>query len=957
MTHHFLIIVFLTSLLGAIQTGAQNTSRADSLIATLTFLPDDTNKINRYFDIEVELERTNPAKAIHYLYKALDLSRRLEKPAKESVTFEDMGYIYMYRLARYDSAEYCYYESVRIRKATLGERNYDVSHALNGLGMCYNKTAQFDKSEKTFLEALSIIRENRGEENSDFALALSNLAVLYDETGKYEKAEQALLRALEIRKKVLGSAHTYYATSLNNMGAFYYKLGYYERSEEMYLEALDVWKNSVGTEHIDYAKTLNNMANMYKAMSQYDKSISLIQQSAEILKKQLGENHPDYATTVNVLASNYLEKRDFEKALPLFQQVLEIRKSKLGEMHPSYILTLNNIATLYLRSGNYKESEPAYVQVVEKSLQVLGENHPVYPSYLSGLGNCYRITGNYDKAEKANLDNVRLRYQSMLRNFSFMSEREKEMYALSQAEAFGNFYSFVYEVRKAKPHLTGEAYNYTVRNKGLLLRSSTAMRASIMSSGDTALIRIYNDWISLKKEISKLNATEISKRKKDPAILEEEAHRIEKTLVKMSGVFSDFEKSQQISWEKVRASLSKGEAAVEFVRFRQNKDSVLYCAFVITPDCLYPEMIPLFFENDLKQLIGQKEKNNQTFVNRLYGKRKSFSDSLYRLIWKPLEQPLKGVKKVYVSPDGILHKISFLSVSCDGKKVLCDSYSLYTVSSTASITDRPESLPENMNTVIFGGVDYNTDSVKQELWTYLPGTLEEKEIIEKIFNNNKVAVTSYVKKEASETNLKKIFSTKTKPSILHISTHGYFYPNPEDQSENESENENERGVKREVDEIGQLAFRGSGDNFGLWQFVKNRNPLIRSGLALAGANQVWLLPYGGTDDEGVLTALEVTQLDMTGTQLVVLSACETGLGDIKGSEGVYGLQRAFKMAGVKYIIMSLWQVPDKETVVFMETFYKKLLKEKDVRQAFNETQKEMRGKYDPYYWAAFVLIE
>ena len=140
--------------------------------------------------------------------------------------------------------------------------------------------------------------------------------------------------------------------------------------------------------------------------------------------------------------------------------------------------------------------------------------------------------------------------------------------------------------------------------------------------------------------------------------------------------------------------------------------------------------------------------------------------------------------------------------------------------------------------------------------------------------------------------------------------------------------------------------------------MENNNPLMRSGLVFAGANDVWSTEDRDYNKEdGVLTAQEVAQIDMRKTKLVVMSACETGLGDIRGSEGVYGLQRSFKMAGVNYMIMSLWKVPDKETQEFMTLFYTKLLKEKDINKAFKETQKEMRTKYDPYFWAAFVLIE
>jgi CHAT domain-containing protein len=185
-------------------------------------------------------------------------------------------------------------------------------------------------------------------------------------------------------------------------------------------------------------------------------------------------------------------------------------------------------------------------------------------------------------------------------------------------------------------------------------------------------------------------------------------------------------------------------------------------------------------------------------------------------------------------------------------------------------------------------------------------------------------------------------------NILHIATHGFFYPDPKDVVL-ESDT---------VEVVEDITFRGGSRVFGVNSFVENNNPLMRSGLVFAGANDVWS-KQNKTDsiDDGVLTAQEVANIDMRKTDLVVMSACETGLGDIKGSEGVYGLQRAFKMAGVDFMIMSLWQVPDKETEEFMTKFYKKLIKQNNIKQAFAETQKEMRKKYDPYFWAAFVLIE
>ncbi|HPG73774.1 MAG TPA: CHAT domain-containing protein, partial [Bacteroidales bacterium] len=224
------------------------------------------------------------------------------------------------------------------------------------------------------------------------------------------------------------------------------------------------------------------------------------------------------------------------------------------------------------------------------------------------------------------------------------------------------------------------------------------------------------------------------------------------------------------------------------------------------------------------------------------------------------------------------------------------------------------------------GVPQNTAAA----WKFLPGTLSEVfHIADQLAANNREPIL-FTGAAASEEQFKKLTGSMA-PQILHVATHGFAIP-------------------IESKKTAYQIFENS--------FVENNNPLFRTGLLLAGASRIWdKAPAIPGIEDGILTAYEVSNLDLRNTRLVVLSACETGLGDVKGSEGVYGLQRAFKMAGVPYVIASLWPVPDKETAVFMQLFYKNLLKTKDVRTAFAKTQKSMRKKYEPYYWAAFVLVE
>mgnify|MGYP000321341939 CR=1 FL=1 len=423
--------------------------------------------------------------------------------------------------------------------------------------------------------------------------------------------------------------------------------------------------------------------------------------------------------------------------------------------------------------------------------------------------------------------------------------------------------------------------------------------------------------------------------------------------MKNSNEFSDFKKTQNIDWKQVQNGLKDNEVAIEFTHFPLlNPDSsftdftneVQYVALLINKNSKYPKMIPLFKEKQLEELIGKFGGNNFSYINGIYGTQKESNKALYELVWKPLESQVVGAEKVFLSPSGLLHKISFSAISKSENVYLCDAYDIEVKSSTGKIIDAGNQKQELNTASLYGGVDYNTENTDQKIWKYLEGTKTEIDNINKILKNGKLDVSYFSSDSATEKSFKE---TAGSSNILHIATHGFFYPDP-----NKIKEETEKNI-----EYGEIKFRGN-QGYGINSFVENRNPLMRSGLALAGANDVWSQQVKNDSiEDGVLTAQEVSNIDLRKTELVVMSACESGLGDIQGSEGVYGLQRSFKMAGVDFIIMSLWQVPDKETEEFMTIFYKNLTKKKDIKVAFSKTQKAMRKKYDPYFWAAFVLVE
>jgi len=897
----------------------------------------------------------------------------------------------------YIKAEKMFIESMMIRKQTLGESHPDYAQSLNNLANIYYHQDNYEKAEEYMQKSVELTKKIKGEKDSQYTIALNNLAVLNDVSGNFSKARELYTEVLKIREKTIGKSHPYYALSLNNLGFLYTDHGMYSLAEPLYIEALKINEeiygiksyecsrnmNNLGALYEDmgnfpeaekfylnakeilselkdlkfkeYGTSLNNLAGLYRILKKYDLAEPIYKEAIELFKLKYGEKHSNYATVISNLACLYDDMNYFKEADSLYSLAAEIRKEVFGENHPSYFIALNNLGYLYAKQGSltqnkeesdeyYKIAEKKYLEAFMSRKKVLGVDHPDYLISVNNLAILYAKMNEPDKACNLFIESKDIINRAIIQNFVFLSESEKELYFQTHVPSLNAFNLFVSLNKDQKPELTGHCYDNILKHKGLLLKSVGQMKKGIIQSGDTLLIEKYNEWIKLKKQISKLYAIEIENRKIDIEELNTKANFLEKELTKNSVAFSDFEKLQKINWESVKAGLNEGEAAVEFLHFPAKNDSVVYYALIITPDCLYPEMVKLFYENELSSYFDKPQKNNVILVRELYGDKGTLDTVLYKRIWQPLVSYIKNSKKIYYSPDGILHKISFAAIRNSDGIFLNDKYTLCQLSSTAIIGIPDDIIFSNEALVgIYGGIRYSTDSLQDVVWNYLPGTKIETDKINATLKRKNIYTEYFSDINATENQIKK---NAVRYDVLHIATHGYFFPNLRDQG----------NLKEDYKNDNKIEFRGAQSGRVLDKKL-SKNPLMRSGLVMAGANNLNNNIDAEIEEDGLLTALEVSQMDLSVMQLVVLSACETGLGDIKGSEGVYGLQRAFKMAGVKYIIMSLWQVPDKETVEFMEMFYNKLLKEKDVRLAFNETQKEMRKKYDPYYWGAFVLVE
>jgi CHAT domain-containing protein/tetratricopeptide (TPR) repeat protein len=881
------------------------------------------------------------------LIKSNDNNLRQKGQKGLAIGFNNLGTLSK-NMGEIQQALFYYEESLNIRKEINDPKGF--AYTYSNIGSIYHDRGQIKKAKENYHKALKLLLETN--DRSGIANIYNNLAVIYDDQGEIFKALEYHNKALDIFQE-LGNVGGM-ARSYNNLASIYLDQNNLEKAEQYYKKSLDFCLKTGDQTTLSYI--YNNLGTLYDL--QLDRGelkglpknelIALDKLAADHYKKSqdilfaLGDKK-GYANALSNLSVYYQKANNDSCAMSNARDALEVYQ-EIGH-EKGITSSMIKLGQFYLWKNDIKNAEQYALPAYEKSKTLNFPDEQAKASQL--MKDLNVLKKQYSQADSYAVEVIKYHNKAIFSNFSVLSEKEQEKYFNQIKMHYDDFSSYSLIRKNKNPEIVSYVFDNTIRNKGLLLKSSTALRNAILDSGDSLLIANYFSWIELKKEI----AAKYS-RGKNSSELEKAADLKEKELVKSSSVFSDFNKLQTLSWKDVQQNLKPHEAAVEFIHFKLSdgknifSDTVLYCALVLTSNSTNPEMIPLFNEADLAQQIIKKENNDYSYVNRVYGSAQNTNNEIYNLVWKKLEPALNDINKIYIAPTGLLHKISFSTLPVSQNIFLCDKYEIDMKNSCSSIAFSSNTKNElGKNATIFGGINYNSSCTKNKFWSFLNGTKSETETISNLLNSNSFSVSYYSDSSASEGLLKELAGNS---DLLHISTHGFFFPDPTIDIAQEV-------IKEEKTTF--IDFRAASGSPATVTFVKNNNPLMRSGLVLAGANDSWNSTAGDKKEDGVFTAQEVSTIDMRNTELVVLSACETGLGDIKGSEGVYGLQRAFKMAGAQYLIMSLWQVPDKETEEFMVTFYTKLIAIKDIRKAFNLTQKEMRQKYDPYFWGAFVLVE
>ena len=817
-------------------------------------------------------------------------------------------------------------------------------------------------AEKRFNAAKSIYEGSDLTEDLGYLKTISNQGLLYATMGRYTQAEGFTLGALDIRKEKFGEGDVGMAASLNNYGVLHYNLGRYNEAEKTLASALSIIESNGLVSSMSYSIVLNNKAMLFQAVGRFEeaenalkKAISVAEklQSAKSknhlkflsnlallcqqmgkraeaeniylgMEKRLGKTNPDYASMLSNQAALYMLMGKEDKVEDLLKTAAGIYKSSFGEQSPAYAKVISDLGNFYRISGKHPDAQPLLEKALAIREKVLGKNHPHYVQSQEDLAIFHWKNNAPQKAHALYQEAMQQSLEFINTYFPPMSEAEKTKYWDVLSPRFQRFYNFAVEVNSLIPELVNDLFNYQVATKGLLLNSTNKVKQSIFNSRDGLLIRDYLTWVDQKEQLARLYAyskDELKAQKINLDSIEQATNAMAKKLSERSKDFSAGFTTSAVSFTAIRDLLTEHEAVVEIIRMRkydqQFVDDARYLALILKKGHARP--ILKILDN------GQQLETRYAKFYRNAVQQRMEDNYSYDQYWARFESEIQGKKVIYFSPDGVYNQINLNTLKTPGGDFIIHRYDLTILGNSKDLLGletKKAGVPSKHATIL-GFPDYGGENLAP-----LPATRTEVQAITSILKPAGYQLNILTESSANESRLKAVKS----PEVLHIATHGYFLEDVE----------------------------STGSAFGVHLENANDNPLLRSGLMLAGAAKTVTgaaSPNLESNDNGILTAYEAMNMSLEGTELIVLSACETGLGDVKAGEGVYGLQRAFLVAGADALIMSLWKVDDAATQLLMKNFYSNWVKLRNKEKAFKQAQIQLMTKYkDPFFWGAFVMM-
>jgi CHAT domain-containing protein/Tfp pilus assembly protein PilF len=918
----------------------------------------------------------------------------------------------LYRLSRdFGEAKRALKEAFETCSALTDVPPHELGAVNLSLGLYYMDLNDYASAQPYLEKALELTRlSDPGEGSIQYAVQLNALADWNRATGRLAAALQLHEQVSDIYKLAYGEEHFNYATNLISLARLYQNMKRYKEAEASLRRAADILEASVGQTHTAYLDCLGSLGTVLAELRKYDEAETVIRRSLELTSESFGENDYRYAACLHnlvVLLPNLSENRltyaftefiNIDELRPTLQdtidaffdltkeghtklqlifleKIAEIERNAGMESGSSYATTLSSLGQVHQLLGDMSKAEEYLRQSLEIERNLGQRQRPELALRLNALAYLLAATGRAGEALELMQEASLLENHLVGQVFTTGSEQQRLKYFVALRH---NFHVFLSLVVRCLPETAGAiraAFDLTLQRKALGIEALAAQRDALLSGK-------YPELAPNLRELQALRVRIAQKTLAGPGVEGEDYHlqllsewdeRKEAIEVALARRIPEMSLEQQLKtadWRAVAGALSARMRLVEFVLFADYdfSDSSStnrwkggrYIAFVISPaeqaeirlidlgpalpiDRLIADFrAALIKAGTSRHLSGKSEPTTASPQQAVvYGQR------LRELVFDPLLPAIDGADRIFLATDGDLTRLPFGALPLSRSGFLIDRYEISYLNSgrdllrlnragggratgplvvadpdfdydtAARSTSGEPAVPNN----------YSCDLLRSNLYfTRLGGTRREGEEVARLLE-----ISPLLDRSALEQSLKQASS----PLILHIATHGFFLPNQE--------------IEPAEGDLSQLV----GGFFNR----RIENPLLRSGLALAGANRT-IKKEGGLPPEaedGILTAEDVTAMDLSATELVVLSACETGLGELMVGEGVYGLQRAITLAGARTLVMSLWKVPDYQTQELMVEFYRRLLAGAPRAVALRQAQLDLKEKYpEPFYWAAFI---
>lgn len=886
----------------------------------------------------INIKRGEFAEAEAQLDNASQIVR--DKAGKRSIEYYgvlmNLAEVYMIN-GKYDEAHETYKKAYRLLKKS-GDGSRELSAGSSeDLAKLYIETGRYKSAENILKRSLEVTEVKYGKEHYKMALPYSLMGRLYLVTGDYINAEANTRNAMNIAETNLGDTSLAYLDNLSQLGDIYLEMGNYEDATKIFRRELQLVRTKFGPSSTREADVYQKLAeaNFLSPVANLDTIEALIGKAKQIITEKFSNTHPKYAEIIEYEARAFMLFQKYPEAESNLVAAENIWIEKFGKKHINVARNQMTSGDLYFYMGKLPEAEKSYVNSANAYKSIFDVNHPGYVAARSRFAKTLIAQNNVTGALKV-YDQTTTLYLKFLKDlFPSLSEKEKNRYWNSIKGDFEIYTNLAVRMYPTNPKPLRNVYNFRLATKAILLSSSARLKERIMTSDDGDLIYRFEQFSSKKDQLTKAISMSAAEREAagiNIAQLEKEINLLEKELSANSEDFAKEFEQQQYNWKQVKGVLNPGEYAMEIIRYRHFDktftDSVLYAFLVLDAKSKKgPKLVVL------PNGIELEKKYYKAYRNGI--KYKAKDKYSYAQFWKPVDDALMPQSKIYISADGAYNQMNIETLQDEQNMFLIDKYDVVYVSNTKDLVIAQNEIKtkfEVSTALLMGNPDFGTGesdqtSSKVSSTESLPGAEKEIEEVTDMLRKGDWTARSFIQAKATEEELK----ASKSPRLIHIATHGFFM---------QSSNDNLEDLEIKGQDIAQ-------------------NPLLKSGLLFAGSGDLIASNnvYDFNKREGVLTAYEAMNLNLDHTELVVLSACETGVGEIQSGEGVYGLQRSFQVAGAENVVMTLFKVNDEVTMKLMQNFYAKWIETGNKRTAFADAKRIVKQSHpEPIFWGSFVMI-